>query len=235
MGIGACLMSFAAGALTVASPCVLPLVPLAAASALQQHRLGPVALALGLAASSWGAGLLVAAFGLALERDVVRLVAAVLLVLFGAALLSVRLEAGLNRLTSPLAGRAAAWLGRLTPAGWSGQLLVGALLGVMWIPCAGPTLGAAITLAAGGTNLSGAAVVIAAFSVGVTVPLLALAYGSREILVRHARGVSRIARPATAATLIVVGLGTLSGADRALEAGLVDAMPAWLVDLATLF
>src|SRR5262245_2972656 len=235
MGLGACLMSFAAGALTILSPCVLPLVPVAIASALQQHRLGPVALAAGLAASSWAVGLLFASLGLAIDRDVVRIVAAALLVAFGAALLSGRLQAGLARVTGPLVGRAAGLLARFTPAGWHGQLVVGLLLGAVWIPCAGPTLGAAITLAAAGTNLLAATTVIAAFSLGVTVPVLLLAYGSREVLRRRAWRVARVVRPLTASALILIGLLTLSGGDRALESRLVQAMPAWLVDLATLF
>lgn len=228
-------MSFAAGTLTVLSPCVLPLVPLAIASALQHHRLGPVALAVGLAVSSWGVGLVFASLGLAVDRDVIRILAAALLMVFGAALLSERLQAGLAHVTGPLAGRAAAALARLTSAGWRGQLVVGLLLGAMWIPCAGPTLGAAITLAAAGRNVVGAAVIIAAFSLGVTVPLLLLAYGSREVFGRRARTVARVARPVTAAALILVGALTLSGGDRALETRLVEAMPAWLIDLATLF
>ncbi|MGH7388655.1 MAG: cytochrome c biogenesis CcdA family protein [Candidatus Rokuibacteriota bacterium] len=228
-------MSFVAGALTVLSPCVLPLVPLAVTSALQHHPFGPVALVMGLAAASWTVGLLFATLGLAIDRDVVRLAAAALLVVFGAALLSKRPETGLAHVTSPLAGRAAGWLARIAPAGWHGQLVVGLLLGAMWIPCAGPTLGAAITLAATGTNLAGVATVMAAFSLGITVPLLALAYGSRGVFGRRARDVARIARPVTAAALVAVGLLTLSGSDRALETRLVAAMPAWLVDLVTLF
>ncbi len=235
MELGASLMSFAAGVLTVLSPCVLPLVPIAVASALQRHRLGPVALALGLAASSWAVGLLFATLGLALERDVLRVVVATLLVLFGAAPLSARLESRLARLAGPLVARAAAGLARLTPSGWHGQVVVGVLLGALWIPCAGPTLGAAIVLAAAGTDLPAAAVVMGAFSLGATVPLLALAYGTRGVLVRRAPGVARIGRPAVAAALIVVGLLALSGGDRAIEARLVQAMPLWLVDLATLF
>jgi len=232
---GACLMAFAAGTLTVLSPCVLPLVPVAVASALQQHRLGPLALAAGLAGSSWAVGLFVAALGLALDRDVVRIAAAGLLVVFGAALLSRRLEAGLGRLAGPLASGAAARLARLAPAGWHGQLTVGVLMGAMWIPCAGPTLGAAITLAAAGTNLAGAAAVIGAFSVGVTVPMLLVAYTSRGVLAGRTAAFTRLARPVAAATLVLVGLLALSGADRVIEARLVDAMPGWLVDLAVLF
>ena len=45
------LLAYAAGALTILSPCVLPLVPIVLGSAAQRHRLGPLALAAGLVGS----------------------------------------------------------------------------------------------------------------------------------------------------------------------------------------
>jgi len=41
-------------------------------------------------------------------------------------------------------GRRRALLARLGPGGLAGQFVVGALLGALWTPCGGPTLGAAI-------------------------------------------------------------------------------------------
>jgi cytochrome c biogenesis protein CcdA len=110
---------------------------------------------------------------------------------------------------------------------------VGALLGAIWSPCAGPTQAAAIGLAAQRTNLVSATAVLAAFSLGAVLPLLAVAYGSRELLRGRIREIARVARPATAAVFIVVGVLTLSGGDRAIETRLVDLMPDWLIDLTT--
>jgi cytochrome c-type biogenesis protein len=231
----ACALSFAAGALTVFSPCVLPLALIAVASALRVHRLGPVALAAGLAVSSGTLGLLFAMLGFALDRDLVRAVAAALLVALGLVLLSARLQAGFGRVALPLANRAAARLSGVRMTTWQAQFLVGGLLGAIWSPCAGPTLAAAITLAAQRTNLVGASAVIAAFSLGAVLPLLALAYVSRQTLGRRADAVARIARPLTGVALVVVGILTLSGGDRLVEARLLDHMPGWLLDLTTRF
>ncbi len=231
----ACALSFAAGALTVFSPCVLPLALIAVASALRVHRLGPVALAVGLAGSSAALGLLFARLGFAFDRDLVRVLAAALLVVLGLVLLSARLQAGFGRLADPLAGRAAAWLRAVRLGSWQAQAVVGALLGAIWTPCAGPTLAAAITLAAQRTDFAAASAVIAAYSVGAALPLLAMAYVSRETLGRRAQSLARAARPVTGLALLLVGILTLSGGDRLIEARLLDVMPGWLIDLTTKF
>ncbi|HXH84657.1 MAG TPA: cytochrome c biogenesis protein CcdA, partial [Candidatus Tectomicrobia bacterium] len=78
------VLAFAAGTLSLLSPCVLPLAPVVLTAALREHRFGPHALALGFTLSSTALGLAVALAGLALDRERVRLVAAVALVALGA-------------------------------------------------------------------------------------------------------------------------------------------------------
>jgi cytochrome c-type biogenesis protein len=164
--MGACLLGFAAGALGTLSPCVLPLLPVVVAGAVERHRFGPVVLAAGLAVSATAVGFAVALLGFTLDRDLLRPVAGALLVVVGAMLLITRLDLAFARATTPIAGRAAALLNRLGPRGLPGQLLVGALLGALWTPCGGPTLGGAIGLAAQRRSLGAAAAVMAAYSVG---------------------------------------------------------------------
>jgi cytochrome c biogenesis protein CcdA len=233
--MGACVLGFAAGALGTLSPCVLPLLPLVIAGAVARHRLGPLVLAAGLAGSATIVGFAVAMLGFALDRDVVRLVAGALLVLVGAVLLLARLDSALLRATTPIAARAASLLERWQPRALAGQLVVGALLGALWTPCGGPTLGGAIGLAAQRRSLGAAAAVMAAYSVGAVVPLLMLAYGSRRLLARPERlaRLTRIGKPAIGALLLLVGMLTLTGADAALETRVLDVMPTWLIDLTT--
>jgi len=233
--MGACFLGFAAGALGTLSPCVLPLLPLVVAGAVERHRLGPLVLAAGLAASATTIGFAVALLGFALDRDVVRVAAGALLLVVGAVLLIARLDVALARATTPLAARAAALLPRLGPRGLAGQAVVGALLGALWTPCGGPTLGGAIGLAAQRRSLGAAAAVMAAYSVGAVVPVLLLAYGSRRLVARPDRlaRVMRVGKPAGGALLVLVGVLSVTGADKALEARLLDVMPAWLVDLTT--
>jgi len=77
--------------------------------------------------------------------------------------------------------------------------------------------------------------VLAAFSLGAALPLVLIAYGSREVFGRRAADIARIARPLTATMLIVVGVLTLSGGDRVIETKLVDLMPGWLITLTSRF
>jgi cytochrome c-type biogenesis protein len=171
--MGILVLSFAAGALSVLSPCVLPLLPVVLASALQQHRHAPLALGGGLVISSAGAGLFFASLGFAvgLDRDVVRAGAAALMAAAGVVLLSAKLQDRFAGLTAPIATSAAV-LTRRVPPGLAGQFLLGAALGAVWTPCSGPTLAAAITLAARADDLARAAAVMLTFGIGAVVPVL---------------------------------------------------------------
>ena len=214
---------------------MLPLLPLVIAGAVERHRLGPLVLAAGLALSATAVGFAVALLGFTLDRDLVRIVAGALLVLVGAVLLIARLDVALTRATSPVVTRAAEMLARFTPQRLAGQFVVGALLGALWTPCGGPTLGGAIGLAAQRRSLGAAAAVMAAYSVGAVLPVLLLAYGSRRLVGRPDRlvRVARVGKPAVGALLVLVGVLSVTGVDKALETRLLDLMPAWLVDLTT--
>ena len=235
--MGACVLGFAAGALSAFSPCVLPLLPLVLAGAVERHRLGPLVLAAGLAASATVVGFAVALLGFALDRDLVRVLAGGLLVLVGLVLLIARLDVAVARAAAPIAAGAAALLARLGPGGLAGQFVVGALLGALWTPCGGPTLGAAIGLAAQRRSLGAAAAVMAAYSLGAVVPVLLLAYGSRRLAARPDRLalVMRLGKPAVGVALVLLGMLSVTGGDKVLETRVLDAMPAWLVDLTTRF
>jgi cytochrome c-type biogenesis protein len=238
--VGTLLLALLAGALTVLNPCVLSVLPIVLLGALDEHPLGPLALAAGMASAFTGVALLVYGAGAALDlpADAVRTAAAVLMLAFGVVLLS-------SRLKLRLAASGASWsapLGelaqRMTPRGLNGQFLLGALLGAAWSPCTGPTLGSAIALAAQSETAARAGLVMAVFGIGASVPLAALAYGSRQAL-RSRRasfaGFSRIALPVMGAVLAAVGLAILSGFDRTVETTLNDVMPEWLARLTTRF
>lgn len=231
---------FLAGSLSTLSPCVLPLLPVLLGGALQQHRLAPVALATGLAVSFTAVGLFVATLGFAVDIDggTIRSVAAGLMMIFGAILVSGRLQRLFARLAGPLTGGANGMLARVSGDGLAGQFLLGVLLGAVWSPCAGPTLGAAIGLAAQSGTAAQAAAVMVLFSLGATAPMLALAYGSRQALSQRRATLARLAelaKPVMGTVLLLVGLLIVSGLDKVIEAGLTNTMPSWLVNLTTRF
>ncbi len=235
--MGAVILSFFAGTLSVLSPCVLPLLPIVVASALQEHRHGPLALGGGLIVSSALTGLFFASLGFSfgVDRDIGRAVAAALMAGAGVVLLVPQLQERFARLAAPLANGAGALTMRL-PAGLGGQFLLGLLLGAIWTPCTGPTLAVAISLAARSESLLRAGAVMVLFSVGAVVPVLLVAYGSRHHALRSSAklaGLAALGQPVMGALLLLVGVLALTGADKAIETWMVDRMPTWLLELTT--
>ena len=240
MGAGSVLFGFLAGALSILSPCVLPVLPLVIGGAASAHRAGPVALAAGLAASFTGIGLLVATAGFAagLDGDTVRVAAAVLLALMGLVLVSDGLQRRFALATGGVGDAGHRLLARLAPSGLAGQFLVGLLLGAAWSPCVGPTLGAASTLAAQGRDLASVAAVMLAFGLGTALPLLLVGALSRQAMLRW-RGrmaeAGRAGKLVLGAGALLVAAMILTGLDHRVEAALVAASPPWLTTLTTRF
>lgn len=225
-----------AGLLSTLSPCVLPLVPIVLAAAASEHRLGPAALAAGLALAFTGIGLFVATLGFAigLDGDVFRTGGAVLLVALGLVLMLPPLQSRLSAALRPMGAWAGDRLGAVAGRGLAGQFGVGLLLGAAWSPCVGPTLGAASLLAARGEHLGGVALTMLGFGFGAAAPLLLLGLLSREALARGRAGLVTFghgARPALGALLAALGLLVLSGLDKRAEAWAVAASPDWLTAL----
>jgi len=231
-------LSLAAGGLSTLSPCVLPLIPIVLGAAIAAHRLGPFALAAGLALSFTLIGVLISSAGAAFgfEQNSLRAAAALLLLAFGLILLSPRLQGRLAGATSGLADAGHSLLARLAPDGLSGQFLLGLILGVVWSPCVGPTLGAAITLASQGKDLAQVTLSMALFGIGAATPLLALGLASRQWMNRARAtllATGRLGKILLGAMLLLLGLMILSGADKLFEAWIVKTSPEWLINLTT--
>ena len=234
-------LALIAGVLSTLSPCVLPLLPIVVGAAMGEHRLGPVALAAGLSLSFVVVRLLVATLGFAAGFDdrLFRSVAAVLLILIGGVLLTPRVQGQLAAAAGPVGDWAAhVHTGGFSGRGLGGQFLVGVLLGAVWSPCVGPTLGAASVLAARAENLTAVALTMLAFGIGAALPLLVIGLMSREALARW-RGRLLAAgsggKVALGVLLVAVGVLVLTGLDKRLETILVEASPAWLTELTTRF
>ena len=235
---GQSFLAFLAGVVTILNPCVLPLIPVVVASAAGKDRLGPLALALGLATSFAGFGFVVVAFGfqLGIDERQVRLLAGGLLLLSGVVLLVPALHARISAAASPATNRIAQLLPGAGTDGGGGQFVVGLLLGLVWAPCVGPTLGAAIAAASSGENLASAFLTFAVFGAGVATSIIAFAYGSRRALGDRAgalRRLARIAKPMFGSALMLIGLLVVTGLDRELEAFGLALMPDWLVAFTT--
>jgi len=240
MAFGSPILAFVAGVLTILSTCVLPILPIVLGAAASEHRWGPAALAAGLAVSFVAIGLFAATIGysIGLDTELFRNVAAVLMVAVGVILLMPRFQERLALAGAPLANWSDRHFGAIRHSGLAGQILAGVLLGTVWSPCVGPTLGAASILAAQGRDLGEVATVMLAFGLGAALPLAALGLLSREALLRwRTRLVSggAHARMLFAVTLVAIGFMVLTDLDKRIETYAVNESPQWLNDLTTRF
>ncbi len=231
---------FLAGMVSLLSPCVLPLLPLVLGAATAKRRGGLFALAGGLLLSFVGVGLFVAmiGFSIGLDSGIFRMVFAALLGAFGIVLLSGALHQRFALAAGPLANAGNALMERISPDTVGGQFLLGLLLGAVWAPCVGPTLGAASLLAAQGRDLPGVIAVMAAFGLGTAVPMILIGLLSHEALTVWRGRLSRTGRMGErvlgTGALLVAAL-ILTGFDRSLETALLAASPAWLTSLTVRF
>ena len=131
-------------------------------------------------------------------------------------------------------GGADATLDRIGTQGISGQFVGGMLLGAVWSPCIGPTLGGAISLASQGENLVWAGLIMVAFALGVSTIVLTLAYGAQSVLRRRKEAMMRISqasRPVLGIVFIAVGFAILFKLHHAAEIWVLDNLPPWFTEL----
>lgn len=232
--------AFLAGIVSILSPCVLPILPIVLGGAASEHRRGPLVLAAGLALSFTVIGLFVATIGFSLGLDlgVFRTFAGIVLLALGLAMLVPAAGARLATAAGPLSDWTQARFGGFDRGGLSGQFGVGLLLGAVWSPCVGPTLGAASLMAARGESLGQVALTMLAFGIGAGLPLAALGALSREKLLglrERMMSAGQGAKTALGLVVVAVALLVLTGYDKVIEAALVEASPAWLTNLTTRF
>jgi len=239
-GVATYGLALLAGTLSTLSPCVLPLIPVLLAAAVSAHRWGPLALGVGLAGSFTVVGLLIATVGasLGIDPDNLRIIGAIVLVIFGLVLLLPRLQQLFAHATSRVSASGGTLLARIQGDGIGGQFLVGSVLGVVWSPCVGPTLGAATTLASQGRDLTQIALLMLIFGFGAAAPLVLLGSLSRTRMIA-VRGrllsAGRYGKQAFGAIMVAIGILIATGTDKSLEAWILDQSPQWLTELTTRF
>lgn len=174
LGLSALALSFGAGLASVASPCVLPVVPIIVTGTAEEHRARPALIVAGIALSFIAMGVASSLFGGAIGHALPLLEKGVggVVLAFGLLLLA---DVNLfKRLT---------FLQRIRVVGagpWSG-LLLGASLGLVWIPCVGPMLSSVLAMVATRGSLAAGVLLLFVYSLGFAVPMLAVGYGSQAL------------------------------------------------------
>lgn len=228
------LFAVLAGILTIAAPCTLPMLPiLLGASIGHSSRARPAMIALGFVVSFSAVALLLGAVTRAFDFDpnMLREAAAILLLGFGLLMLwpapfewlSIRLNGWLNLSAAGGAPR----------EGALGGLVLGATLGLVWTPCAGPVLGSILTLVATSRNLAWAGTLLVAYAIGAAIPMLAIAYGGQAATTR-VRSLARISprlQQGFGVVVIAFGLAAYFQYDTLIVAWLTSFYPTGQIGL----
>jgi cytochrome c biogenesis protein CcdA len=221
------ILALFAGVATIAAPCTLPVLPiLLGASVGEAHRLRPAAIALGFVVSFSFVALLLNALTRLLDFDpnVLRDGATFLLVVFGVLMI---VPAAYERLTARLSLPSVGVAALAGSRGPAGGLLLGAALGLVWTPCAGPVLASILTLIATSKDLATSSALLVIYALGAAIPMLAIAYGGQAITTR-VRSVARFApllRQTFGAIVIAVAVATWLHYDTLAVAWLANLYP----------
>lgn len=224
------LLVFLAGMATVATPCVLPILP-AVLSGSVGSRLRPLAIVMGMALTFTLMGLLVfAVASFSFFVDYLRWFSIFVIIGMGAVLFDDDINDSYVRISSSILNffrERVTFIGKITskapPEGLLGGLFLGMSLGVLWIPCVGPILGSVFTLvaesSAGSGNISNGLILLMAYSLGVGIPMLIIAYSGKSVSgrVKWFSKRSHFFKKLSGLILIIVGLMMLFSIDKYLK------------------
>ncbi len=223
------LFGFLAGAGTALSPCVLPVLPIALSAGATGGRRRPLGIVAGLAVSFTFAtvALVYLISSLGLPDDLLRNLAIAVLLGFGISLMIPPLAARIEATMSRFAGRAGI-AGGGGDGFWSGTA-VGASLGLLYAPCAGPILAGVITVSASQPFTAGRLAVALSYGLGSAVVLYFLMLGGRRLvapLVRRGLGL----QIAMGAVMVIVALAMARDYDVRFQNEIASSLPSFLVN-----
>ncbi|MEK6277926.1 MAG: cytochrome c biogenesis protein DipZ [Actinomycetota bacterium] len=198
------LFALIAGAGTALSPCVLPVLPAVLSVGVTGGRRRPLGVATGLALSFTFAtvALVYVIDALGLPDDLLRNIAIVVLAGFGVMLLVPPLSDRVEAFASRLVGSRAPSGGD----GFAGGLMLGASLGLIYAPCAGPILAGVITVSAAQPFTADKLIVALAYGLGSAAVIYAILLGGRRVADRLAPVRCRVNRAMGALMVVTAAL-----------------------------
>jgi cytochrome c biogenesis protein CcdA/thiol-disulfide isomerase/thioredoxin len=235
--------AFISGVITILSPCILPVLPIVLSGGISGGKTRPLGVLAGFVASFTIFTLTLSAIvqAIGIPADALRVVAVVIIVLFGLVMLVPWLRDRFEMLTARIASRGAGWRSR-TPATagpnapgtavtqasgfWSG-FPMGLSLGLIWTPCVGPIMASVISLAFTQKIDGGAVFLTLAYTMGTSIPMLAVMLGGRTLLNRVpalTRNTANIQK-GFGVLMILVGVAIGLGWDRQFQTAVLKAFP----------
>ncbi len=191
-------LSFLEGLALIASPCILPILPLILGASVESGRKRPFGIIVGFVLAFTGFALLSRKLVMALhlDLDIIKYGSLAFLALFGLVLLSEKLSAQFSLLTQRFANTGGALTAKAKEGFLSG-ILIGCLIGFIWTPCAGPILASVLVQVIREESDISAILEIAAFALGAGLPMLIIALTGRKLMSRlgffttHAEGIRK--------------------------------------------
>jgi cytochrome c-type biogenesis protein len=174
LGLTNIALAIGAGLASVLSPCVLPVVPVIVAGAERDDRLRPLIVVLGLTITFMAMGAVSSLFGALLvgRTRTIEIVGALVILAMGLIMLfDLNVFKRLYRLSNI----------QVKGTGRIGGLILGMALGVVWVPCIGPLLSSILAMVGTGGQLGRGIVLLGFYSLGLAIPMLALAYSSHLV------------------------------------------------------
>lgn len=229
-------IAFISGALTVFSPCVLPILPVVLASGIDGNTKRIKGVIVGLVISFTIASLLLATLVrvLGIPADTVRALAVVLLIVFGLSLVFPiiweKIQVFIERYWHFGAYQS-------KDSGFFGGFLTGASLGIIWTPCIGPVVAAMATLAAVSSFSLTMIVIVFAYALGTGIPLYFIAKGGSSASQRLTffKTQNQKIRQVFGIIVLATALFIWTGADRILQAWTLANLPQSWTQLASTF
>lgn len=233
------LIAFIGGVLTIASPCILPVLPMVFSRADRPFRRSGLPLLVGMALT-FSAVALVATFAgswVVRANSIGRIVAIVIFAILGFALLFPALGDYLSRPFVRFGGMVGT--PGEAPVGIGRSLLLGVSTGLLWTPCAGPILGLILTGAAIDGASARSAFLLLSFASGAACSLaLALLAGNKVFtMMKRSLGVEQWIRRGLGAAVLLGVVAIASGSETGIlarlslastsgiEQGLIDRFP----------
>lgn len=224
------LFAFLSGLVTIAAPCIWPLLPIILSSAATGGHRRPLGVTLGIMLSFTILTLTIAYLVriIPFDPEILRYVAVMIISILGLTLLipalGARLEGAVSTLSNKIRPKTSA-----TDDGFNSGFLTGISLGIVWTPCAGPILATIATLAATRSLNGDIIFVTIAYIVGVGIPLFFFAVAGRHFFTRMSalsRYTGRI-QQVFGGIMLVTALLIATGTDRTLQARLLNAFPSY--------
>jgi cytochrome c biogenesis protein CcdA/thiol-disulfide isomerase/thioredoxin len=229
--------AFVSGIITILSPCIVPVLPIVLTGGVAGGKARPFGVIAGFVVSFTVFTLTLSAIvqALRIPVDALRIVAVVLIVLFGLVMLVPKLRDGFELIASRIASRrprarsgaAGGGAGERGWAGFWGGGLVGLSLGLVWTPCVGPIMASVISLALTRRIDGGSVYITLAYSLGTAIPMLGVMFGGRALLNKVpalARNAANIQK-GFGVLMILVGVAIGFGWDRRFQNLILKAFP----------